>query len=32
MNKEKLIKEIIGEAVKDYGFENFVYSVDGWNL
>lgn len=30
MNKEKLIKEIIGEAVKDYGFEKFVYSVDGW--
>lgn len=23
MNKEKLIKEIIGEAVKDYGFEIF---------
>ncbi len=30
MNKEKLIKEIIGEAVKDYGFEDFIYSVDGW--
>ncbi len=30
MNKEKLIKEIIGEAVKNYGFENFIYSVDGW--
>lgn len=30
MNKEKWIKEIIGEAVKDYGFEDFIYFVDGW--
>ena len=30
MNKEKYIKDIIGKTVKDYGFEKFLYDVDGW--
>ena len=30
MDKEKWIKQIIGEAVKEHGFEKFIHSVDGW--
>ena len=28
MNKEKYIKEIIGEAVKEYGFEKFTHFIE----
>ena len=28
MNKEKYIKEIIGEAVSEYGFEKFTYFIE----
>ena len=30
MDKEKIIKEIIGEAVQEYGFDQFVHDVDGY--
>ena len=31
MNKEKYIKEIIGEAVREYGFEKFTHFIEtGW--